>query len=59
VAVLGLGGPGHLGVQFAAKLGFKTVAIARGQHKMPLAGNSAPTTISTTPPKTPRRRCNS
>jgi D-arabinose 1-dehydrogenase-like Zn-dependent alcohol dehydrogenase len=30
VAVLGLGGLGHLGVQFAAKMGFKTVAIARG-----------------------------
>jgi D-arabinose 1-dehydrogenase-like Zn-dependent alcohol dehydrogenase len=37
VAVLGLGGLGHLGVQFAAKLGFKTVAIARGQDKIPLA----------------------
>src|SRR3954465_8417701 len=37
VAVLGLGGLGHLGVQFAAKLGFKTVAIARGQDKEPLA----------------------
>ena len=33
VAVLGIGGLGHLGVQFAAKLGFKTVAIARGQDK--------------------------
>lgn len=30
VAVLGVGGLGHLGVQFAAKLGFETVAIARG-----------------------------
>jgi D-arabinose 1-dehydrogenase-like Zn-dependent alcohol dehydrogenase len=37
VAVLGIGGLGHLGVQFAAKLGFKTVAIARGQDKLPLA----------------------
>lgn len=37
VAVLGLGGLGHLGVQYAAKLGFKTVAIARGQDKAPLA----------------------
>src|SRR5271170_7469710 len=33
VAVLGLGGLGHLGVQFASKMGFKTVAIARGQDK--------------------------
>jgi len=37
VAVLGLGGLGHLGVQFAAKMGFRTVAIARGQDKAPLA----------------------
>jgi D-arabinose 1-dehydrogenase-like Zn-dependent alcohol dehydrogenase len=37
IAVLGLGGLGHLGVQFAAKMGFKTVAIARGQDKASLA----------------------
>ncbi|HRI51920.1 MAG TPA: alcohol dehydrogenase [Pseudomonadota bacterium] len=37
VAVLGLGGLGHLGVQFAVKMGFRTVAIARGQDKAPLA----------------------
>jgi D-arabinose 1-dehydrogenase-like Zn-dependent alcohol dehydrogenase len=37
VAVLGIGGLGHLGVQFAAKMGFKTVAIARGSDKEPLA----------------------
>jgi D-arabinose 1-dehydrogenase-like Zn-dependent alcohol dehydrogenase len=37
VAVLGIGGLGHLGVQFAAKLGFHTVAIARGEDKAPLA----------------------
>lgn len=37
VAVLGLGGLGHLGVQFAAKMGFHTVAIARGTDKEPLA----------------------
>ena len=34
VAVLGLGGLGHLGVQYAAKMGFRTVAIARGQEKI-------------------------
>jgi D-arabinose 1-dehydrogenase-like Zn-dependent alcohol dehydrogenase len=33
VAVLGLGGLGHLGVQYAAKMGFETVAIARGADK--------------------------
>jgi D-arabinose 1-dehydrogenase-like Zn-dependent alcohol dehydrogenase len=37
VAVLGLGGLGHLGVQFAAKMGFRTVGIARGKDKEPLA----------------------
>ena len=37
VAILGVGGLGHLGVQFAAKMGFKTVAIARGEDKEPLA----------------------
>jgi D-arabinose 1-dehydrogenase-like Zn-dependent alcohol dehydrogenase len=37
VAVLGIGGLGHLGVQYAAKMGFRTVAIARGRDKEPLA----------------------
>ena len=37
VAILGLGGLGHLGVQFASKMGFRTVAIARGADKGPLA----------------------
>jgi D-arabinose 1-dehydrogenase-like Zn-dependent alcohol dehydrogenase len=37
VAVLGVGGLGHLGVQFAAKMGFRTVAIARGKDKEPLS----------------------
>lgn len=37
VAVLGIGGLGHLGVQFAAKMGCRTVAIARGAEKEPLA----------------------
>src|SRR6185369_5058943 len=37
VAILGLGGLGHLGVQFAAKMGFRVVAIARGKDKETLA----------------------
>jgi D-arabinose 1-dehydrogenase-like Zn-dependent alcohol dehydrogenase len=37
VAILGLGGLGHLGVQFANQMGFRTVAIARGADKGPLA----------------------
>jgi len=37
VAVLGIGGLGHLAVQFASKMGFHTIAIARGPEKEPLA----------------------
>jgi D-arabinose 1-dehydrogenase-like Zn-dependent alcohol dehydrogenase len=37
VAILGIGGLGHLGVQYAAKSGYRTVAIARGEDKGPLA----------------------
>lgn len=37
VAVLGIGGLGHLGVQFSAKMGFRTIAIARGKDKEALA----------------------
>jgi D-arabinose 1-dehydrogenase-like Zn-dependent alcohol dehydrogenase len=37
VAILGIGGLGHLAVQFAAKSGYRTVAIARGQDKAALA----------------------
>jgi D-arabinose 1-dehydrogenase-like Zn-dependent alcohol dehydrogenase len=37
VAILGLGGLGHLGVQFAAKMGFNTVAIGRGADKAKFA----------------------
>jgi D-arabinose 1-dehydrogenase-like Zn-dependent alcohol dehydrogenase len=37
VAVMGVGGLGHLAVQFAAKMGFRTVAIARGSEKANLA----------------------
>ncbi len=37
VAILGIGGLGHLGVQYASRMGFRTVAIARGKDKEPLA----------------------
>ena len=37
VAILGIGGLGHLGVQFARRMGFHTVAIARGRDKERLA----------------------
>lgn len=37
VAVQGVGGLGHLGIQFAARLGFRTVAVNRGREKEALA----------------------
>ena len=37
VAVQGIGGLGHLGVQYASKMGFHTVAIGRGGDKEALA----------------------
>ena len=37
VAVLGIGGLGHLGVQYARQMGFRTVAIGRGGDKEALA----------------------
>jgi D-arabinose 1-dehydrogenase-like Zn-dependent alcohol dehydrogenase len=37
VAVQGIGGLGHLGIQYARRLGFRTVAIGRGADKQPLA----------------------
>jgi len=37
VAVQGIGGLGHLGIQFARQMGFRTVAIGRGADKQALA----------------------
>ena len=37
VAVQGIGGLGHLGIQYARQMGFRTVAIGRGGDKEPLA----------------------
>ena len=37
VAVLGIGGLGHLGIQYANKMGFRTFAIGRGKDKEALA----------------------
>ncbi len=37
VAIHGVGGLGHLGIQFAARLGFRTVAVNRGREKEELA----------------------
>src|SRR5437868_7635074 len=37
VAVQGIGGLGHLGLQYAQRMGFQTVALGRGKDKEPLA----------------------
>lgn len=37
VAVQGIGGLGHLGVQYAARMGFRTVAVSHGADKEELA----------------------
>ena len=37
VAVQGVGGLGHLGIQYASRMGFETVALNRGTDKQPLA----------------------
>ena len=37
VAVLGVGGLGHLGIQFASKFGYKVVAVGRGSESEALA----------------------
>jgi D-arabinose 1-dehydrogenase-like Zn-dependent alcohol dehydrogenase len=37
VAVVGIGGLGHLAVQFAVKMGFRVVAVSRGKDKEALA----------------------
>lgn len=37
VTIHGIGGLGHLGVQYARQMGFKTVAVGRGKDKEPLA----------------------
>lgn len=39
VAVQGIGGLGHLALQYAAKMGFRTIAISHGQSKRDLASS--------------------
>ena len=55
VTVLGIGGLGHLGVQYAARMGFKTVAIARGKEKGALAKELGAATTSIVRRRTRRR----
>ena len=44
VTILGIGGLGHLGIQFAAKIGFRTVAIGRGKDKEEMVKKLVPFT---------------
>ena len=39
VAILGIGGLGHMGIQFSTKMGFKTIAIGRGKGKEEMVRN--------------------
>jgi len=50
VAVQGVGGLGHLAIQFGNKFGYKVVAISRGPENSALAKNLAPTCTSTAKP---------
>lgn len=45
VAVMGIGGLGHLGIQYAAKMGYVTTAIARGKDREELARKLGATTV--------------
>jgi alcohol dehydrogenase len=56
VAVHGVGGLGHLGIQFAARQGFRTVAVNRGRERKSSPKSWAPATTSTAAPRTRRRR---
>jgi len=51
--VQGIGGLGHLGVQFARQMGFRTVAIGRGREKEKLRKTWARTSTSILPPRMP------
>lgn len=53
VAVFGLGGLGHLAVQFAAKLGYETIAIGRGVDRDKLARDLGAHHYIDTPPRRP------
>jgi D-arabinose 1-dehydrogenase-like Zn-dependent alcohol dehydrogenase len=56
VAVQGLGGLGHLGVQFARKLGFRVVAISSSDAKRDLAKELGATEYINTSKEDPAER---
>ena len=58
VAIQGIGGLGHLGVQYASKLGYRWWRLHEARKKRLLQQNSALITSSTAPPSIQRKRCN-
>ncbi len=59
VAVHGIGGLGHLGVQYARQMGFVTVAVGRGRTKNRWRKNSARTITLIRTLRMRRRNCKS
>jgi D-arabinose 1-dehydrogenase-like Zn-dependent alcohol dehydrogenase len=57
VAVQGIGGLGHLGIQFARHMGFHTVAIGRGREKEKLAKDLGAHVYIDTAVVMPQRYC--
>lgn len=57
VAIQGIGGLGHLGVQYARRMGFRTVAIGRGSDKEKLAKDLGAHVFIDALPRMPRTRC--
>jgi alcohol dehydrogenase/propanol-preferring alcohol dehydrogenase len=57
VAILGIGGLGHLGIQFAAKMGFKPSRSPAAWIRNRSPGNSAPLRTSTARCKIPPPSC--
>ena len=57
VAVHGVGGLGHLGIQFAARLGFRVAAVSRGADKESLARSLGAHEYIDSARTTRRRRC--
>ena len=59
VAIQGIGGLGHLGVQFADKFGYKVAAIGRGPENAALAKKLGATLYLDSNAKNPRKPCRS
>ena len=57
VAVQGIGGLGHLGIQYARQMGFRTVAVGRGKDKEPLARKLGAHEYVDTGAGAPPKRC--